>query len=68
MRPTNKKLCAILHSTEAKEMKKQPKREYGVNLIGETDLSKLSKEELELLVKMYVESLRVFLENQTQNS
>ena len=49
-------------------MKKQPNREYVVYLIGETDFSKISKEELELLVKMYVESLRVFLENQTQNS
>ena len=34
---------------------------YKVNLLGEQDLSKLSADELELLVAAYIEDLRKYL-------
>lgn len=40
---------------------KQEKAEYKVNLIGESDLSKLSKDELTLLVAHYVKGLEAYL-------
>lgn len=42
-------------------MKKQPKREYRVNLIGETDLSKLSKEELNMLISYFTDGLKKYM-------
>lgn len=35
--------------------------EYKVNLIGERDLGKLTKEELEILVTAYIQELNNFL-------
>ena len=49
-------------------MKKQ-QANYKVNLIGEQDLSKLSADELELLVSAYIEDLRKHLsmDNEQKN-
>lgn len=40
---------------------KKEQIEYKVNLIGEQDLSKLSADEMELLVAAYIEDMRKYL-------